>query len=120
MAKICKPFRGQLDEQARPVSARGVLAEDDLAFSVTDLADFARTVTFMPALFEAEHLDVEMKSAVHIGDEEHRARIPAVNNLICHGLLCHSQILGARTGFPGATSSTERPFATTDKPFKIT
>ena len=28
--------------------------------------------------------------------------------------------LGARTAFPGATSSTARPFATTDTPFTIT
>ncbi len=61
MAKICKPLRGQLDEQARLVSSHGVLAEDDLAFSATDLADFARAVTFMPTLFEAEHVDVETK-----------------------------------------------------------
>src|SRR5207253_5542161 len=33
IAKICKPFRGQLDEQARLVSAHAILAEDDLAFS---------------------------------------------------------------------------------------
>jgi hypothetical protein len=90
MAKICKPFRGQLDEQARLVSAHGVLAKDNLAFSAIDLADFARAVTFMPTLFEAEHVDVETKCTVHVGDEEHRARVPAVNNLISHGLLCHS------------------------------
>src|SRR5437879_11448384 len=56
MAKICKPFRGQLDEQARLVSAPGVLAEDDLAFSAIDLADFARAVALMPTLFEAEQV----------------------------------------------------------------
>src|SRR5437867_3203410 len=93
MAKICKPLRGELDEQARFVSAHGILAEDDLAFSAIDLADFARAVAFMPTLFEAEHVDVETKCAVHVGDEEHRARVPAVNNLISHGLLCHCQIL---------------------------
>ena len=28
--------------------------------------------------------------------------------------------VGARTGFPGVTPSTARPFATTDTPFTIT
>src|SRR5213080_2871678 len=94
--KICQPFRGQLDEQARLVSAPGVFAEDDLAFSAIDLADFARAVACMPVLFEAEQVDVETKCAVHVGDEEYRARVPAVNNLISHGLLCHCQILIAQ------------------------
>jgi hypothetical protein len=88
-AKIRKPLRGQLDEQARLVSALGVLAEDDLAFSVIDLADRARAVAFMPSLFEAEQVDEETNCAVHVGDDEHRTRVPAVNHLIAHGLLRH-------------------------------
>ena len=86
-AKICEPVRGQLDEQARLVSARDVLTEDDLAFSPSDLADLARAVTFMPTLLEAEHVDVETKRAVHVGNEEDRARVPPVDNLSSHSLL---------------------------------
>jgi hypothetical protein len=98
MTKICKPVRRQLDEQARLVSAPRVLAEDDLAFSAIDLADSARAVGFMSTLLEAEHVDVEPKCAVHVADEERRAGVPPVNNLISHGLLCHRQILIGLTG----------------------
>src|SRR4030088_2859638 len=93
MTKIGKALPGQLDEQARLAAARGVLAEDDLAFSVIDLADRTRAVTLMPTLFEAEHVDVEAKCAVHVGNEDHRARVPAVNNLIFHGLVRHRFLL---------------------------
>jgi hypothetical protein len=36
-----------------------VLAEDDLAFTAIDLANRARTVACMPALLEAEHIDMK-------------------------------------------------------------
>src|SRR3982074_1307623 len=71
-AKLRKPVQGQLNEQPRPVFTRGVLAEDDLAFSAIDLADLARAVAFMPTLLEAEHVDVETKRPVHLDDAEHR------------------------------------------------
>jgi hypothetical protein len=47
----------------------------------------------MPTLLEAEHVDVEMKRAVHVGNEKYRTRIPPLNNLVLHGSLCHSQLL---------------------------
>src|SRR5258708_3741866 len=93
MAKVGQPLPGQLDEQPGLASAHGVLAEDDLAFPVIDLAHCARAVAFMPGLFEAEHVDVETNRAVHVGDEEHRAGVPAVSGLISRGLLCHGQVL---------------------------
>ena len=43
----------------------------------------------MPALLEAEHVDVETQRAVHVGNEENRARVPPVNNLATYGLLRH-------------------------------
>src|SRR6266496_1154211 len=92
-AKVCEPVRGQLDEQARLASTRGVLAEDDLAFAAIDLADRARAVAFMPAPFEAEHVDVETNGAVHVGDEEDRARVPPVNRWAARGLLRHAALL---------------------------
>jgi hypothetical protein len=88
--KICEAVRGQLDEEAGLVPARGVLTEDDLALSVIDLADFARAVAFVPALLEAERVDVETKRAVDVANEENRARVPPVNNLASHCLLRHS------------------------------
>src|SRR5882724_3903910 len=86
-AKLGKPVLGQLDEEPGLVSARGVLAENDLAFSTIHLADVARAVTFMPTLLESEPLKVEIKRAVHVGNEEHRARVPPLNHLAFHGLL---------------------------------
>src|SRR5207244_4347523 len=59
---------------------------DALPISTIDLTDLARAVAFMPTLFEAEHVDVEMKRAVHVGNEEHRTRVPPLNNLVFHGL----------------------------------
>src|SRR6185312_11756327 len=79
--QFCKGGRRQLDEQAAPVSARGVFTENDLAFAAADLADLARAIAFMPTLLEAEHVDVELKRAVHIGDEKNRARVPPVSSL---------------------------------------
>src|SRR5437667_11380763 len=46
----------------------------------------------MPTLLEAEQIDVEMKRAVHVGNEEHRTRIPPLNNVVVHGLLRHSHL----------------------------
>src|SRR6058998_3397506 len=43
-AKRAESIAGQFHEQARLVSSRGILAEDDLAFRAIDLADLARTV----------------------------------------------------------------------------
>jgi hypothetical protein len=88
--KICEPVRGQLDEEAAPISARSILTEDDLALSVIDLSDFARAVAFVPALLEAERVDVETKRAVDVANEENRARVPPVNDLASHCLLRHS------------------------------
>ena len=88
--KICEPVRGQLYEEASPVSARDVLTVDDLALSVIDLADFARAIAFMPALLEAEHVDLKTKRAVDVANEENRARVPPVNNLASYCLLRHS------------------------------
>jgi hypothetical protein len=65
-----------------------VLTEDDFAISAIDLADCSRAVGFMPALLEAEHVDIETKSTVYVGDEEDRARVPA--SLVCHSSLRHS------------------------------
>jgi hypothetical protein len=79
-AKICQAFGGQRDEQARLVSARRVLAENDLALAVIHLADRAGAVTFVPGLFEAEAVAVETCRGLR-GDEELRTRVRAVNDL---------------------------------------
>src|SRR6185436_7209540 len=76
-AKICELVHIQLDEQARFVSARGVLAKNDLAVSAIDLAHRSSAVAFMPTLLEAEHADVKTKRPVHIGNEEDWTRVPA-------------------------------------------
>src|SRR5205814_4759755 len=70
------------------VAACCVLTEDDLAFSVIDLADLARAVACVPALFKAEHVDVEARRSVHVGNKKHRARVPSMD-LISYRLLCH-------------------------------
>ncbi len=57
-----------------------MLAKDDFAAHAIDLADLASAVALMPTFLEAEHIDVEPKSAVYIGDEEHRPRVPPVNS----------------------------------------
>src|SRR5437016_10537878 len=59
----------------------------------------------MPTFFEAEHVDVEMKRAVHVRNEEHRTRVPPVNNLGFHGLLRHSQLTALFTSAPILASS---------------
>src|SRR5260370_16265520 len=46
MAKICNPFWVQCDEQSRPVSANGVLAEDHLASRPPNLTSLPTTSPF--------------------------------------------------------------------------
>src|SRR6185437_8992193 len=104
--QFCKGGRRQLDEQTSPVSACGVLAENDLAFTATDLADLARATAFMPTLLEAEHVDVELKRAAHIGDEKNWARVPPVSSLAWHGSFPHCQRQSLR---PGSTNCLNRP-----------
>src|SRR5688500_19419424 len=69
-AKIGQPLGGQLDEQPSPVASFRILTENDLALSAVDLAHGSCAVVGMPALLEAEHVDVEANRAVHVGDEE--------------------------------------------------
>lgn len=52
--QVPESIRGQLDEEARFVPTRGVLAEDDLAIAPAYLANCARAVALMPVLLEAE------------------------------------------------------------------
>jgi hypothetical protein len=73
----------KLDEQPGFAPARAVLAENDLAFAAIYLADPSCAIACMPALLEAQHVDVEMEGAVHVCDEEDRARVPPVSS--CHG-----------------------------------
>src|SRR5260370_11730183 len=80
----------QCHEQARLVSTRGILAKDDLASRAMDLADPARAVALMPTLLEAEHVDVEAKRTVHVSNEEHGTRVPAVSDLLSDGCLGHA------------------------------
>jgi hypothetical protein len=47
-AKILESGRCELDEQAPPVAPRRVLAEDDLALTVIDLADRSGAVACVP------------------------------------------------------------------------
>jgi hypothetical protein len=54
-----------------------------------DLADPARAVALMPTLLEAEHVDVEAKCTVHVSNEEHGTRVPAVSDLLADGCLGH-------------------------------
>jgi len=88
-AKRGEPVCGQLDKQAPFVAARCVFTENDLALSVIDLADLPGAVACMPSLVEAKPVDVEANRAVHVGNEENRARVPPVNRLTSRGLLCH-------------------------------
>jgi hypothetical protein len=89
-AKRGESIDGQFDEQARLVSSRGILAKDDLTFRAVDLADLARAVALMPTLLEAEHVDVEPKCTVHVSNEEHGTRVPAVSDLLADGCLGHA------------------------------
>jgi hypothetical protein len=79
LLKIRKSLRGQLDEQARSVSMRLILAENDLALAVIDLADLSRAVARVPGLFEAQHLQIEARRAMHVRDEEDGPGIPPMN-----------------------------------------
>src|SRR5207245_7178072 len=88
-AKRGESIDGQFHEQARLVSSRGILAKDDLAFRAIHLADLARAVALMPTLLEAEHVDVEAKCTVHVSNEEHGTRVPAVSDLLFDGCLGH-------------------------------
>src|SRR6185312_2528188 len=104
--QFCKGNRRQLDEEASPVFACGVLAENDLAFAATHLADLARAIAFMPTLLEAEHVDIEPKRAVHIGDEQNRARVPSVSSLVWHDSFPHFQRQSLE---PGSINYLTRP-----------
>src|SRR5258706_1236559 len=79
----------QCHEQARLVCSRGILAKDDLASRAMDLADPARAVALMPTLLEAKHADVEAKCTVHVSNEEHGTRVPAVSDLLADGCFGH-------------------------------
>src|SRR5258708_29523909 len=54
-----------------------------------DLADPARAVALMPTLLEAEHVDVEAQCTVHVSNEEHGTRVPAMSDLLADGCLGH-------------------------------
>src|SRR5882724_663975 len=88
-AKCGESIDVQCHEQARLVSARGILAKDDLASRAIDLADPARAVALMPSLLEAEYVDVEAKCAVHVSNEEHGTGVPPVSDLLGDGCLGH-------------------------------
>ena len=88
-AKRGEPIGCQFNEQARLVSSRGMLAKYDLASRAIDLADLARAVALVPALLEAEHVDVEPKCSVHVSNEEHGTRVPPVSDLLSDGCLGH-------------------------------
>jgi hypothetical protein len=47
----------------------------------------------MPTLLEAEHVDVEPKRTVHVGNEEHGTRVPPVNDLFSDSRLGHGSFL---------------------------
>src|SRR5258708_40150866 len=86
-AKRGESSDGQFHEQSRLVSARGILAKDDLASCAIDLADPARAVALMPSLLEAEYVDVEAKCAVHVRNEDHGTGVPPVSDLFGDGCL---------------------------------
>src|SRR6266436_2102213 len=88
-AKCGESIDVQCHEQARLVCSRGILAKDDLASRAMDLADPARAVALMPILLEAEHVDVKPKCTVHVSNEEHGTRVPAVSDLLADGCLGH-------------------------------
>ena len=87
--KFGKATPSQLDEKPCPVTACGILAENQLALSTIDLRDFARAVALMPALFEAEHVDVETNGAVNVRDKQHGPRVPPMHRLIWLGFVWH-------------------------------
>jgi len=89
--KVGESIRGELHVQARSISPRAVLAEDDLAFAMIDLTDGPGAVTLVPTLLKAKHVDVEANRAVQFRDEENRTRIPPMNSLVTHGLLYHGR-----------------------------
>src|SRR6266403_4486676 len=84
-AKCGESIDVQCPEQARLVCSRAILAKNDLASRAMDLADPTRAVALMPILLEAELVDVEAKCAVHVRNEEHGTRVPAVSDLLCDG-----------------------------------
>src|SRR5579871_2384354 len=88
-----KSLRGQFHEQARLAASRGIFAKDDLASRAIHLADSARSVALMPALLEAEQVDVEPQRAVHVGNKEHGTCVPPMSDLLCDGCLGHAGFL---------------------------
>ena len=85
------------------LAARPILAENNLALATIDLANLPFTIAAVPRLLEAEHVDVKPRCAIHVGNEEHGARIPAVNGLASPGWLCHAvsrlHLAGGTPGF---------------------
>jgi hypothetical protein len=69
--------------------SRGILAKDDLASCAIDLTHLARAITFMPTLLEAKFVDIEPQSTVHVNDEKHGTRVPAVRDYFSNGCLGH-------------------------------
>src|SRR5437764_9037900 len=51
----------------------------------------------MPALLEAEHIDIEVERALDIGNVEDGTRVPSVKRLAARSLLRHVHLLSCLT-----------------------